>query len=53
MAAGLQNVLKADDIIKISKEQGEVISKIIVSTIENMDDRIKCNCANAIKGAEI
>jgi len=53
MAAGLQNVLKADDIIKISKEQGEVISKIIVSTIENMGDRIKCNCANAIKGAEI
>ena len=53
MAAGLQSVLKADDIIKISKKQGDMVSKIIVSTIESMGSRIKCSCRDVIKGAEI
>jgi 5'-methylthioadenosine phosphorylase len=53
MAAGLQKTLKADDIIKISKQQGENISKIILSTIKSMSNKINCNCRDAIKGAEI
>jgi len=53
MAAGLQDMLKADDIIKTSRKLEPIISEIIVSTIKNMDDKIRCNCIEAVKGAEI
>ena len=52
MAAGLQSKLTADEIKTLYKEKEPVISKILKSTIESLDDkRRNCNCKDVLSKA--
>jgi 5'-methylthioadenosine phosphorylase len=54
MAAGLQSKLTADEIKTLYKEKEPVISKILKSTIESLDDkRRNCNCKDVLSKASL
>jgi len=54
MAAGFQSELTADEISMLYKEKEQVISKILKSTIESLDDkRRNCNCKNVLSKASL
>jgi 5'-methylthioadenosine phosphorylase len=54
MAAGLQSKLTADDIKTLYNEKEPVISKILKSTIESLDDkRRNCSCKDALSKASL
>ena len=44
MAAGLQNRLTADEIASMYKQKEPVISKILLSTIQSLDENQSCHC---------
>ena len=53
MAAGLQNRLTADEISKLYKEKVSIVSKILKSTIESLEDKRECNCRNFLSKATL
>lgn len=53
MAAGLQQRLTADEISTLYKEKEPVVSKILKSTIESIDDKKQCNCKNVLYKASL
>lgn len=54
MAAGLQSELTADKILMLYKEKEPVISKILKSTIESLDDKKRnCSCKDIFSKASL
>jgi len=54
MAAGLQSELTANEISALYKEKEPVISKILKSTIESLEDkRRNCNCKDILSKASL
>ncbi len=53
MAAGLQNKLDADEIKSIYSEKKSIISKIIVNTIDSINNKRNCNCKSDLSKATL
>ncbi len=53
MAAGLQNKLDADEISSIYSEKKSIISKILVKTIDSIDNKRNCNCKSDLSKATL
>ena len=53
MAAGLQKKLDADEITSVYSEKKAIISKILVNTIDTINNNINCNCKSDLSKATL